>query len=128
MYHADHVPNGIYESIRELKMEPENVDPDIPDLTDEYQYILDICRARQAIPVLSIEDAEKTLKTLKKSVNDFFSITALHFVNAGYEGVVHFRFLLNSVISSINLSGISELNTIYASILYKGHQKDKSDP
>ena len=55
---------GIYESIRELKMEPEIIDPDLPEFTDEYQYILDICRACQAIPLLSIEDAEITIKSL----------------------------------------------------------------
>ena len=54
----------MYESIRELKIEPEIIDPDLPEFADEYQYILDICRACQTIPLLSIEDAGKNFKII----------------------------------------------------------------
>ena len=59
-------------------------------------------------------------------MNDYFSITALHYLNAGATGHDHFHFLLNAVISEINIASLPELNTIYAHVLYKGHGKDKT--
>ena len=61
---------------------------------------------------------------IKPSVIDFYSITSLHFLNLGTEGTIHFVFLLNSVINLINCSSIEEMNTIWATILHKGHGKD----
>ena len=58
-------------------------------------------------------------------MNDFYSVTASHFINAGYEGLEHFHFLLNTIISDVNFSSLEELNTIWACILHKGHGKDK---
>ena len=58
------------------------------------------------------------------NVNDYFSITALHYLNAA--GHDHFHFLLNAVISEINIASLPELKTIYAHVLYKGHGKDKT--
>ena len=129
-YQGDCVPDGIYESIKELKTEPvkthcDNVDH--PDFSEEYRHILDICKSRERIPLLSYHDAERILMSLKKTVNDFFSITPLHFLHAGASGIEHFRLLINTIIENINLAGIPELNTIYAVVLYKGHNKDRND-
>ena len=63
---------------------------------------------------------------MRKDVNDFYSITALHYLNAGTSGHDHFHFLLNAVIKNVNLGGLSELNTIFACVLYKGHLKEKT--
>ena len=57
-------------------------------------------------------------------MNDFYSITANHFINAGK--AEHFFFLLQALISNINLATLDELNTVWACILYKGHSKDKN--
>ena len=38
------------------------------------------------------------LHSLKADVNDFFSITASHFFNAGFEGLEHFHLLVNIII------------------------------
>ena len=65
------------------------------------------------------------LQSLRKEVNDFYSITPLHFLNAGPEGIDHFYFLFNTILSNINLAGIPELNNIYAIVLYKGHGKNR---
>ena len=65
------------------------------------------------------------LRSLKKNVNDFFSITPLHFLHAGIDGIEHFKLLMNAVINNINYAGISELNSIYACVLYKGNGKNK---
>ena len=63
---------------------------------------------------------------MKKDVSDFYSITAMHYLNAGTSGHDHFHFLLNAVIDNVNLGGLSELNTIFACVLYKGHLKEKT--
>ena len=60
---------------------------------------------------------------MKPGVRDIWSITPLHFVNAGSEGVLHFNFLLNQVIREINSSSNKELNTVHALLLHKGHGK-----
>ena len=128
-FHEDSVPDGIFESIRELKTEPliDTHDAAFPDFSAEYKLILEICSARKPIPMLSLCEAEKLLISLKSDVNDFFSITPLHFRNAGLEGLQHFQFLLNTIINNINLSGLSELNTIYACVLHKGHGKNTEE-
>ena len=64
------------------------------------------------------------LHGLRSEVNDLFSITASHYIHAGMEGAIHFTFLLNSVINSVNLSSLAELNSVWAMILFKGHGKD----
>ena len=42
---------------------------------------------------------------------------------AGFE---HFFFLLSALIKNINLASLEELNTVWACILYKGHEKSKT--
>ena len=128
-FHGDSVPDGIFESIKELKTEPvaDIYSDDNPDFSAEYQLIVDICRSRSCIPSLSLHETEALLKSLKSSVNDFFSITPLHFLHAGPIGIEHFQFLLNTVIENINLSGLPELNSIYAVVLHKGHGKCKEE-
>ena len=127
-YFGETVPDGIYESIRKLKTEPDEdeADPSFPNFNEEYRLILDICKTGRKIPPLSKEQSLKILTNIRKNVNDFYSITALHYLNAGTAGHDHFHYLLNAIISNINLAGIDELNTIYACVLYKGHEKDRT--
>ena len=91
----------------------------------DFENVLKIARNGLKIPKISQKKSTELLLSLRASVNDFFSITAAHFVNAGYEGFEHFHFLLNVIIEEVNLSSLEELNTIWAHILYKGHGKDK---
>ena len=65
------------------------------------------------------------LHRLKPDVNDLYSITPRHYINAGMEGALHFCALLNIIIQNVNLSSLEELNSVWAMILYKGHGKDK---
>ena len=125
---GDNVPDGMFESIRNLKTGADSlkVSPDHPDFSREYNYILNICKSGKAIPILTRVDSDKILNSIRKNVNDFYSITALHYINAGPDGYEHFHLILNAIISNINLAGLSELNTIYACVLYKGHAKDKN--
>ena len=127
-YLGDTVPDGMFESIKSLKTEPppKEYEPEHPDFSEEYRHILDICKAGRHIPPLSKKKSLEILKSVRKNVNDFYSITALHYINAGQAGYDHFHSLLNAVITNVNLAGITELNTIYACVLYKGHGKEKT--
>ena len=62
---------------------------------------------------------------MKKNVHDIYGISALHYINAGEEGLLHFHFLLNAIVSGINNSFLEELNMVLARVLYKSHGKDK---
>ena len=77
------------------------------------------------MPPISPKLSTEILYSLRSDVNDFYSITAAHFINAGFEGLKHFNFLMNVILKDVNLSGLQELNTIWACVLYKGHGKDK---
>ena len=46
--------------------------------------------------------AMEILHSLRPDVNDLYSITAKHYINAGMEGAQHFAFLLNILISNVN--------------------------
>ena len=128
VFHGERVADGIYESIRSLKTEPESFpDEKGPDFNIEYKFILDICQKGKQIPNISLEKATLVLKSLKKTVNDIFSITPLHYLNAGTEGLTHFHMLMNAVIDNVNIAGHHALNSIYAVVLYKGHAKDKEN-
>ena len=71
--------------------------PVIADQFSNYDHISKLCLDGNPIPPISLEDASGLLKRLKKNVKDFFSITALHYLNAGKEGVEHFQALMNAV-------------------------------
>ena len=91
----------------------------------DYENVLKIARDGLKIPPLSPKLATEILHTLRADVNDFYSITANHFINAGFEGLEHFHFILNIAIEDVNLSSLEELNSVWACILYKGHLKDR---
>ena len=60
-------------------------------------------------------------------MTDIYNITALHYLNAAESGLDHFHALLSAIIENVNLSGMSELNSIHARVLYKGHSKDREN-
>ena len=128
-YHGEAVADGFYASMTALKScDPESLtkDPNLADSFSNYEHIIRICQDHQNIPPVSPEIAASLLKRLKKNVIDLYSITTLHYTNAGQEGLNHFMCLLNSIISEVNNATIEELNTAYGLILYKGHNKDKA--
>ena len=93
---------------------------------EDYINIKHLCENKFDLPAISIEDSSSILKRIKPGVIDFFSITARHFIHAGIAGLIHFNLLLNAFITNVNNSSIEELNSVYALLLYKGHNKDKS--
>ena len=95
------------------------------DTLRDYHNIMGIVQSANKIPLISIHDSIDILYSVRQDVNDLYSISAAHFINAGSAGLRHFHLLLTTLLSNINNSSIQELNDIWAMILYKGHGKDK---
>ena len=128
-YPAHQVGDGLFASISSLKSQDIsslNESPNYDSWSKDYKYILEICKNKQDIPSIPLEQSSKILQRMKSSVIDFWSITPLHFINAGEEGFLHFNFLMNKVISNINSCSAKELNTVLALLLHKGHGKPKT--
>ena len=128
VYAGSAVCDGFYDSMTSLKqcdMEQLRNDPHLSSQFTNYEHIMKISQDQPPIPPISLEKSTNILKDLKKNVNDFYSITALHYLNAGHEGIVHYNELLNAIILDVNNANIEELNVAHGNILYKGHKKDK---
>ena len=127
-YEGDSVPDGFFHSMNGLKHPDMSLIHNTPHFQAtlfDYKNIIKICREKSPIPPISAQQSAEILFGVRASVNDFYSITANHFINAGQAGIAHHHFLLSALISNVNLSGIEELNNAWACILYKGHQKDR---
>ena len=125
-YPGDRVGDGLFDSISTLKTQDPAVLSAIPNYhswLQDYRYILEICKNRRDIPIISLEHSTNILKRMKSSVIDFWSITPLHFINAGREGLDHFNYLMNAIITNVNAAGVKELNTVLALLLHKAHGK-----
>lgn len=123
------VSDGFFESMTALKRYPIDkleLDPHLSDHLVNYDHILKLCQDHQQMPKISLKDSTSLLGRIKKNVKDFNSITALHYINAGTEGLNHFNLLLNGIIEDVNNASIEELNLVYGLILYKGHGKDRT--
>ena len=70
--------------------------PEIADQFSNYEHIRKLCENKRPIAPISREKAESLLLRIKKNVRDFYSISALHYINAGEEGISHFQALLNA--------------------------------
>ena len=126
VYTGPRVPDGFYDSMTALKscdFEQLKADTNLKENFSNYEHILRLCKDNHTITEAK---STKILKRMKKDVIDFFSITALHYLHAGEEGIVHLTAVLNSVITEVNNATIEELNVAYGLILYKGHSKDKT--
>ena len=128
VYLGEKVADGFYDAMTALKtvdMEELVCNEDIAEQISTYEHIKKLSEDKKDLPTLSRKQAASLLHRLKKNVNDFFSVTALHYINAGEEGLTHFLALLNAVIDEVKNASIGELNTALGLILYKGHKKDK---
>ena len=128
VYSGDQIPDGFFDSLSSLKapdMTPIHTTPQFRNTLLDYENIIKICRKREKIPEISVKKSTEILLSLRAEVNDYYSITANHFIHAGRPGYEHFHFLLSSLARNMNLSTLEELNTVWACILYKGHRKDK---
>ena len=125
VYQGAEVPDGFYDSLSSLKapdMTPIHSSPEYQDTLADFENVLKICRSGNKIPDISTKQSTEILLSLKKDVNDLFSITASHFINAGISGYEHFHFLMAALIANVNLASLDELNNVWACIL---HGKDK---
>ena len=122
------VCDGFFESMANLK------DPDMSSITSspsfletlrDYRNVLELAKSGEPLPEIELFESVELLYSVKSEVNDLFSITASHFINAGAAGVRHFHLLLSTLIANLNNASLSELNDIWAMVLYKGHNKDK---
>ena len=127
-YEGDSVPDGFYHSMRDLKhpnLSSIHQTPQFQATLFDYENIIKICRAKSPVPPISPEQSAEILHGVRAGVNDFYSITANHFIYAGPAGIAHHHFLLSTLLSNVHFSVIPEVNNAWACILYKGHQKDK---
>ena len=126
---GDKVSDGLFFSISKLKMldlDRLESSPYHTSLMEDYESIKYLCSHKFDLPAVSLETSSDILLKMKPTVNDFFSITPKHFINAGSAGFVHFNLLMNAFIIDVNNSTIEELNTIFAILLYKGHDKERT--
>ena len=109
VFAGEDVPDGFFSSLSALKA------PDLSELHEsatyqetllDYENVLKIARNGVKMPPISPKTSTEILYSLRPNVNDFYSITAAHFINAGFEGLEHFNFLLNLIIENVNLSSL----------------------
>ena len=121
--------DGFYDSMTALKqcdMDQLKSDPNLSPKFTNYDNIINICQDQPPIPTMSLAKSSKILKNLKQNVSDYYSVTALHYANAGQEGQTHYNHLLNALIADTNNASIEELNVAHGNILFKGHGKVKT--
>ena len=63
---------------------------------------------------------------MKPNVNDLYGVTINHYRHAGPAGWKHFHLLINTLLHDVNNTVIEEINKVYACVLFKGHNKDKT--
>ena len=129
VYSETEVPDGMFDSISSLKSRDLHIlqaSPYYTSWSEDYRNILKLAKNKRDLPAISLNRSNKILVSMKPSVSDFWSVTPLHFRNAGTEGQHHFNFLMNQVISNINNSTAKELNTVYALLLHKAHGKSRT--
>ena len=129
VYEGSAVADGFFDSMTALKScdyDELQDDPHLAEHLSNYEHILKICKDHHNIPQISKIKAADILTRMKSHVIDFYSITSLHYINAGEEGLLHFCSLLNSIIKDVNNATLEEFNLALGLILYKGHRKEKT--
>ena len=126
VYSEEKVADGFFDSISELKTLSEITATSFERFAEDHRHIIEILKAGAKVPKLSEKQAEALLKKIRPAVSDIFSVTAAHYINGGAIGIRHFQFLLNTILETIELACIDELNHVHAVILHKGHKKDRS--
>ena len=128
-YLGDDVSTGFFDAISNLKTKDKTKILDSSfhrDFTDDYRHIIELCRSGRPVKNVSEVEALSLLQRMKPNVIDFFSITPNHYLYAGPQGWKHFSLLLNGLLYDVRNVAIDEVNTAYACILFKGHNKDKT--
>ena len=127
-FDSKNVSDGFHMSLSMLKApDMSNIQstPSFQETERDFCHIMELAKVGGNIPSIKIHESIDILYSVRKDVNDLYSITASHFIYAGSAGLRHFHNLMSAFINNINHSSIQELNDIWAMILYKGHNKDK---
>ena len=122
------VPDGFFDSISRLKSrDPDSLSKSetFASFNEDYKNIIAISHHGEKISAISESDSLALLQKMKPDVNDYFSISPNHYLHAGPAGWKHFHLLLSLLIINVNTTNITEINSIYACILLKGHGKSK---
>ena len=124
-YIGKDVPDGMYHNISQLKSV--NTEPSLSSqpFFHDFDLIMNLCLA-SSLPPISFQKSGEILHNMKASVTDMYSITGIHYIHAGPVGLKHFHMLLSGLIMDINSISLTEINTVYAMVLFKGHGKDKT--
>ena len=125
-YSGEIVPDGFFDSLSSLKapdMASIHSTQEFQNTLLDYENILKICRKGEKIPAISAKQSTEILLSLRSEVNDYYSITANHFIHTGRSGFEHFHFLLSSLAMNVNLATLGELNAAWAIMLHKGSNK-----
>ena len=128
-YVGDEVCDGFYVSMNAIKqcsIDELREDTNLASQFVNYDSIMQLCKNKPPIPPISLEKSTKILRSLRKNVSDYYSITSLHYLHAGKEGIKHYHSIINGLIVDVNNSKIEEINVAHGNILYKGHKKEKT--
>ena len=127
-YIGSQVQDGFYESVRSLKTcdsERLRKSEHFQESLDDYRHIIDLSKEGCRLDPITEVEAFNLLQRMKPDVPDYYSVTPNHYIYAGPSGWRFFCLLLNTLISDISNTSISEVNLAYACILFKGHGKSQ---
>ena len=125
------VPDGFFMSLSDLKQPDMSAiyqSAEYCETLSDYRNIMELVKIGEAVPNIQPHESIEILYSLKSDVNDLFSITACHFINAGAAGLRHFHRLMTSVITNLRNANMEELNDIWAVILYIKKDKESHAP
>ena len=129
LYLGDTVADGFFDSLHGLKSLDHSSlssSESFVSFAEDFENILEICDNGEKIPQITRSKSDEILMNIKPMVSDLYSITSSHYINAGEIGLQHFFLLLSALISDISNINITEINAVFATILFKGHDKDKN--
>ena len=106
VYCGSDVPDGTFDSLSNLKAPPTTASEScaFSSTVQDCEVILKICQSCLKIPPISARQATEILYGVRADVNDFYSITANHFVNAGRAGFTHFYCILSTLAKIVTIS------------------------
>ena len=128
IYYGENVADGFFQNIKNLKTLNSDTKAceSCLNIKFDYSLIIDLCKAGQKIPSITLVKAEELLQALKPQFCDHFNMSALHFIHGSPLAVLHFQFIVNSAIENIDVTSCEEMNDTHACVLFKGHSKDKT--
>ena len=129
-YSRDFIGDGFYDAMSALKQWPDEEVNSSDTLSCQlriFEHMIKLCQKNIELPHISLVESTNLINRVKKNVTDFYGISAQYYLNAGAPGLLHFNLLLNGIIKDVNNTSLTELNTVYGLILYKGHNKEKTN-